>query len=35
MYGIPFAVEAFAVGLGALDWLIFHGHYTSMVFNWL
>ena len=35
MQGIPFALEAFAVGLGALDWLIFHGHYTAMVLGWL
>ncbi len=35
MQGIPFAIEAFAAGLGALDLLLFHGHYMSAVLNWL
>lgn len=35
MHGIPFAIEAFAAGSAALDWLVFHGHYTAMVWSWL
>ncbi len=35
MQGIPFAIEAFAAGFAAVDWLVFHGHYTSMVLGWL
>jgi hypothetical protein len=35
MQGVPFAIEAFAAGSAALDWIMFHGHYTFMLLNWL
>ncbi len=35
MQGIPFAIEAFAAGLSAVDWFLFHGHYTTSVVRWL
>lgn len=35
MQGIPFAIEAFAAGLGILDWFLFQGHYTASLWNWL
>jgi hypothetical protein len=35
MQGIPFALEAFAAGLSALDWALFHGHYTVSLVQWL
>ena len=31
MQGIAFAVQTFIAGLGALDWLLFHGHNTAAV----
>jgi hypothetical protein len=35
MTGIAFAVQAFVVGLGALDWLLFHGHNTEVLMRFL
>lgn len=35
MQGIPFAVEAFAAGLGILDFVLFNGHYMSMTLRFI
>ncbi len=35
MQGIPFALEAFALGLALLDLMLFHGHYLLTMWSWL
>jgi len=35
MQGIPFALEAFALGLALLDVLLFRGHYLQAILSWL